>query len=243
MTTTGVDAPLFDFEAAERHASHVAQHGTVGDRLKLALRAGYRLLSDPNDTHQVFLLGLVVNRPAVPTFLTRFVSDERGWRLMQENRTIDRANVDYDALRRLPADTLGGAYARFLDQNGLSPDMFQPPPGLPYPLTYLAKRMRQTHDLWHVVTGYSTDVHGEIALLSFYHGQTGMPLTRLIAIFGCLKFGRHRPSIFAEAWRGYRRGQRAAFLPPTPWEELWERPLRDVREMLGLDFAPAQLAA
>ena len=32
---------------------------------------------------------------------------------------------------------------------------------------YLAQRMRQTHDIWHVLTGYATDVAGEVQLQAF----------------------------------------------------------------------------
>lgn len=46
-------------------------------------------------------------------------------------------------------------------------------------------RMRDTHDLWHVLTGYSGDVLGETALLGFIFAQTGNPGVALIIALGC----------------------------------------------------------
>jgi ubiquinone biosynthesis protein Coq4 len=41
---------------------------------------------------------------------------------MAERPELSREHVDYDRLRGLPDTTLGGAYARHLDVNGLSAD-------------------------------------------------------------------------------------------------------------------------
>ena len=142
-------------------------------------------MKNPNDTEQVFLLGAVAGRKRFPHLLARFVTSGSGLTLLERDASIDRKNVDYAWLLTLPADTLGGAYARMIEQNGLDPDLFQAPPGLPRALAYVAKRMRQTHDLWHLLTGYGTDVPNEIALQAFTYGQTGMPLSRLM--FGTLK--------------------------------------------------------
>jgi len=39
----------------------------------------------------------------------------------------------------------------------------------------LRNRMRDTHDLWHVVTGYKGDLVGEASLLAFLFAQTRNP--------------------------------------------------------------------
>src|SRR6185436_14469405 len=105
-----------------------------------ALRA---LGSNPDDTRQVFLIGLVVNAGSFARFARRFVSTETGARLMREKPTIDTSTVDFKALRAMPEDTLGGAYARYLESNGLDPDLFQAPPGLPEVPSFITKRLRQ----------------------------------------------------------------------------------------------------
>lgn len=213
----------------EATAAHAAFHGRPGERARIAFHALRRLLADPNDTRQVFLIGLVVNARRFPRFLARFAADEDGARLLRDQPAIDSSHVDYDALRALPPDTLGGAYARFLEDNGLDPDLFDAPPGLPSMIAYVAKRMRQSHDLWHVITGYGPDVGGEIALQAFTFGVTRMPSARLLALFGTLRYARHDPSIVRRAIVAARRGRRAKFLPTVRWEDHFARPLDDVR--------------
>jgi ubiquinone biosynthesis protein COQ4 len=219
---------------AQVEAIRIAIEGNWLERVALRNRAGAALLRNPNDTEQVFLLGAVAGRKRFPALLARFVTSGSGLELLERDATIDRKHVDYAALRKLPADSLGGAYVRMLDEEGLDPDLFQAPPGLPRALAYVAKRLRQTHDLWHLVTGYGTDVHSEIALQAFSYGQTGMPLSRLITIFGLLRWGFAKPALWAQAWRAYRAGQQACFLATFDWEAHWEQPLDKVRQKLNV---------
>jgi ubiquinone biosynthesis protein Coq4 len=48
--------------------------------------------------------------------------------------------------------------------------------------SYLLLRLRQTHDLWHVVTGFSTNVPGELGLKAFVY-QKRWILNDSIALF------------------------------------------------------------
>ena len=225
--TTAVDREL--------HAARIALQGTPRERMVLGARALTNLLRNPDDTQQVFLLGLVANAQTFPQFLTRIVSSEEGERLLRDRPALDSTSVDWDALRKLPADTLGGAYARYLDENGLDPDLFQAPPGLPETIAYIAKRTRQTHDIWHVLTGYRPDVAGEVALQAFTFSQTRMASAGLIALFGSLRFAPKAPRALLMTVDGLRRGRRAAFLTTVRWEDLWEEKLDDVRRRFGIE--------
>jgi ubiquinone biosynthesis protein COQ4 len=226
---------------AELEAAQAAMQGHTRARLLIAHRALWRLARDPNDLPQVFLLNLALNAGHMPTFLARFAMEPEGLALLQQQPRIDTSQVDFDALRALPADTLGGAYARFLDDNGLDSDVFQSPPGLPPLPTYLVQRMRQSHDLWHVLTGYQTDVAGEIQILAFTYAQTRMPGVGLLAAVGCLRFGWRYPGIFRKAWRAYRRGSQTTFLAAQPWERMWQRPLAELQAELCV--TPSSAAA
>lgn len=221
-------------DAEEREAARRALHGTPIERTATAIKAIRALLADPEDTRQVFYIGLVMNRGKYPQFLARFTFDDEGARLLRERPAIDTAHVDFDALRALPDGTLGREYTRFLDAHGLDPDLFQPPPGLPEVPAYIGQRLRQVHDLWHVLTGYETDVEGEVALQAFTWAQTGMPSAAMLAIVAGARFWPSKPGIAARAVEGFRRGSRARFLPPLRIEDHFERPLEDVRRELGL---------
>ena len=215
----------------EGRAIRIALEGSAFDKLRLSAGALRRLLQNPDDTVEVFFLGIAVNAARLPAFIGRFAADEAGFRLLAERPTIDSGTVDWDKLRALPATTLGGAYVRYLDDNGLDPDLFQPPPGLPPIPSWVAQRVRQTHDVWHVLTGYAPDVPGEIALQAFTYAQLRMPSAWLIAVLGTLL---KAPRSARTVYDGFKRGEAAAFLPVIRFEDMWERDLDDVRRELGI---------
>jgi ubiquinone biosynthesis protein COQ4 len=227
-------------KTTEAEAAKIALSGTPLERARLGLAALRDLFDDPNDTTRVFVLGLVVSRRAYPELLARITLDDRGARLLRERPSIDTAHVDFDRLRALPATTLGGAYVRYLDEKQLDPDLFQAPPGLPEVPTFITKRMRQVHDLWHVLTGYDTDVRGELALQAFTWAQTDAPSSAILTIGGLLRFGFGDRTILPRVIDGYRRGRHAEFLPPLWLEEMWDRPLTELRAELGI--VPAMAA-
>lgn len=213
----------------EERAVRILDRGRPVDRVLLGLRAGISLALDTNDTQQVFLLARALDRDALDRTLRKLERSPEGRALLAERPAIDRAHVDFARLRALPADTLGGGYARMLDAQGLDPDIFQPPPGLAPELAYVAQRARQTHDLWHLLTGLSTDVPGEVALQAFTFAQLGHRFSFFITLFGVLLFGLRYPRLLGSSLRLYRLGRRVPFLLAVRWESLWEQPLADVR--------------
>lgn len=246
MQTTPV-ARTLDPMAAIKHAPNehaaaaIALSGSRLDRLKISGTALLNLMRNPEDTHQVFVLGIALNAPVFPKLLARFVAEDRDGKLLREQPSIDSTHVDFAKLMALPESTLGGAFARHMKKNNLDPDLFQAPPDLPPTVAYVAKRIRQTHDIWHLLTGYDTDVAGEIALQAFYFAHLRMPSALALATFGTLRYLTKFPdrNLVAMVKDGYRRGKTATFLPTVRWEELWETPLDEVRARLHIEPARA----
>jgi ubiquinone biosynthesis protein COQ4 len=206
---------------------------TFGGRVKNALHAVRGLNKDPNRLDLVFVLGEAVNRRAFPRVWARFEGDPEGARVLAERPEIDSAHVDIDALERLPDGTLGREYARFIKGNGLSLDVFRAPVGVDPRAAYLMQRMRQTHDLWHVITGYSPDVRGEVLLQAFTYAQARIPSAAMIALFGTVRITlRVGPSFLKETALALRRGRRAKFFGPLYWEALWSEPVESLRARL-----------
>lgn len=220
--------------ADEVAAARIALDGRAVDRARTAIAAIRALLRDPDDTRQALVLSLALNRRALPAVIARFLATEEGLALLTERPSIDSAHVDFEQLRALPDGTLGREYVRYLDDNKLDPDLFHAPPGLPPAIAYLSQRLRQSHDVWHVLTGYKPDVPGELALQAFTYAQTSAPASGLIAVAGTLRWARRSRGLVRETVRGYRRGKRAQFLGSVRWERHWERPLADVRRDLGV---------
>lgn len=212
-------------------------------RALIALR---KIVANPEDTAQVLVFTSLANSGrSTAARVSRFFDDPAGQKLYDEHRAIDSHTVDLDALAALPEGTLGRAYAKFLRSRGLTPDVFDgAPAGVLDPrLSYVIQRMRQTHDLWHVVTGCETDPAGEIALQAFTFAQVRAPGNALLALAGVVRGARQKPGIVRDVIALYRRGARAERLPSFPWEDHWATPLSEVRAMLGLPTEPPARAA
>lgn len=216
------------------------------ERWKRAVSALRKVLADPDRTDQVLeFLGVINSGRSTSARIERFFADPAARKLYDEHRAIDSRTVDLDALAALPEGTLGRAYATFLRSRGLTPDVFDgSPPGISDPrLSYVVQRMRQTHDLWHVVTGCNTDPAGEIALQAFTFAQVRAPGNAILAVTGALRGVRQKPGIVRDMIALYRRGKRANRLVSFAWEDHWATPLAEVRAMLGLPVEPPARAA
>ncbi len=209
-------------------------------RWKRAFAALATVLQDPEKTDQVLVFSTYANAGSMPERIHRFLGHPDGRRLFEEHRTIDTHSIDLDALGELPVGTLGRAYADFLRSRGLSPDVFEhPPEDISDPaMAYVVQRLRQTHDLWHVVTGYETDPASEVALQAFTFGQLRAPSSGILALLGTLRGSRIKPDLIFHTLRGLVTGARAEKLAVFVWEDHWETPLDEVRVLLGLPVKP-----
>lgn len=202
-------------------------------RLAKIAKATAILARDPNRLDQVLVFLLNVNYARIARLLPRVSIDAEGRRLLEERPRIDRKHVDFDALERLPDGTLGREYTRFLKTNGITPDAFENPPDIDNEqVAYVLLRMRQTHDLWHVLAGYDANVRGELLLQAFTYGQLGAPGAALIAIFGSLRYARQLPGHVKDLRVAYERGKATRLLPSVRWEDDWATPLETLRARL-----------
>ena len=104
-------------------------------------------------------------------------------------------------------------------------------------------RMRQTHDLWHVLTGYTADVRGEVLLQAFTYSQTRAPSSLIIALFGTVRWAFQWPQQSQALREAFARGKRTGFLPTFRWEEHWAKPVVELRELLACPPAEVFRAA
>jgi ubiquinone biosynthesis protein COQ4 len=235
-----ISQAALEIAQAETEAARLVSNGNLFTRIWLGVRAGFALGRDPNDTSQVFRMVIAFDYDRLERMRARMETSETGRALLRERPAIDSKSVDFAALRALPKDTLGGGYARLLEKAKLDPDLFQPPTVLGPELAYVSQRSRQTHDLWHVLTGLDTDVPGEIMLQAFTWGQFQSRTSRWIAVFGTLHYGFRYPQLWRDIRGWYTAGKRAEFLLAVPWEKLWNEPVAALRERFGI--APVSAA-
>jgi ubiquinone biosynthesis protein COQ4 len=103
-------------------------------------------------------------------------------------------------------------------------------------MAWYARRLRDVHDLWHVLTGYGRDALGETCLVAFSYAQTRSTGFALIACVGARETGRAlrgRP-VAQAVWQGYRNGRAAAWLPGEDYEALLAEPLEAARVRLRI---------
>jgi len=202
-------------------------------RLRRALGALWILRADSGRLDQVLVFAQAVNASSLARAAKRVQDYPEGAKLLGERRRIDRTHVDYDALERLPDGTLGREYARFLKDNGITPDAFEELPDVgDERIAYMMLRIRQTHDLWHVLTGYTPDIRGEVLLQMFSYAQLRAPSAFLLALFGVLRYLGPTPSLLRDLRTAFRRGKATAFLPTFAWEDRWETPVAELRAEL-----------
>ncbi len=204
-------------------------------RARTAARAIYTLSRDSSRLDQVLALNVSVNLGTARRGVRELGETEEGKALFAERPRIDSASVDLEALRNLPDGTLGREYIRFLTDNGITPDVFCDMPEVgDERAAYLVMRLRQTHDLWHVVTGYRPNVEGEILLQAFTFGQTRAPSAALITSVGTARYFALRPRHYAKVRHAYRLGLRSRRLATFRWEDHWAKPLAEVRVLIGV---------
>jgi ubiquinone biosynthesis protein COQ4 len=204
-------------------------------RLRRAMTSLGRAVADPTRTEEVLTFSLYLNAGTAQRRVDRFFAEPTAATLYAERRSIDSHAVDLAALAALPPGTLGHEYARFLSSRGLSPDLFQAPPEVGDPrFAYVAQRFRQTHDLWHVITGCDTDAASEVALQAFTFGQTGAPSAGVLATIGTARAALAGQRIARVTRAAFRNGRTAHYLGAFPWEDHWATPVAELRRMLGI---------
>jgi ubiquinone biosynthesis protein COQ4 len=210
-----------------------------------ALAALRELIKNPDDTRHVFTIIESLSGRAPLRMLARFRDSESGRRLLAGRAQILPILRDRPALERMPPGSLAHAYLAFLDRERISADGLvqasvdgETEVSASGPdLEYVGDRLRDTHDLWHTVSGYQGDLYGETALLAFTVVHTLNPGVALIVLTALLR--ARDPKLFRLVWSGLASGARAEWLPPVEWESLLPLPLDEVRRRLRVAVAPS----
>ena len=200
------------------------------------------LIADPDDTVQVFKVIQALAGNSQERQFRRFLSSPHGPAILEENRQLVDRLADRAYLLSLPAGSLGRVYAEFTEREEISPDglvgaseAVERAEEQPCARRMLfGARLRDSHDLWHVVTGYGRDLFGEAALLAFTYRQIRNRGIGFIVLVAYLKAGGEYKQERTLIRDGYRRARDASWLPGADWENLLGRPLDEVRETLGV---------
>lgn len=208
-----------------------------------ALKAFNRLIRDKEDTTQVFEIMKALTGKSVPRGYRRMLrSVEGGRQAFLGQELVDKLN-DREWLDSFAAGTVGAAYRDFLAARGFEPDGLVelerkviPQVDAPHPVAWYGRRLRDVHDIWHVLTGYETDALGEVCVVSFSYAQTDQLGFAFIGLGAASEVHRENPSIPARkaALEAWRNGRHAAWLPALDYEALFAEPLEEARRRLNI---------
>ena len=193
------------------------------------------MLRDPHHTESVFDIedGLR-DIEATDAMRDKVVADPRVKELV-DSRWL-AGPTDVDALHQLPAGSLGKTYADHITSHGFDADYFRKKP-VDDEKDYIQMRMRQTHDIWHVMTGFGVGSFGELGLKAFELSQTGRPMAAVITTGGVLRYMLKDPELLEPMLGyvayGYNLGAQAEPFLAQRWEDHWERPLDEWRATVG----------
>lgn len=209
-----------------------------------AMRRMQKLIQDKEDTEQVFHIIEALNGRHTLHELEAFAASEKGAHRLKERTYLPPLLDDHDAIRRMPEGSLGRAYVDFMEREGLTAQGLVDESDKFFTRKYgdtvewFGHRKRDTHDLFHVLSGYGRDALGEASLLAFTHSQSGGGLGVIfIAYMGARQIRKSMPrhiDVMACFHEGRRNGKAAAPIIREDIMALLPQPLEAVRAQLGI---------
>lgn len=216
-----------------------------------ALRAFDRLMRDKEDTVQVFeIMRALAGRSDLKGY-SRLICTPGGGEIAYARRELAPVLSDPDWLAQFGPGTVGEAYRRFMQDEDLSAEglamqsrMTEPSIDDPHVLAWYGRRLRDIHDVWHVLTGYGRDALGEACVVSFSYSQTGHKGFGFIGLAAAWEISREAPKVqaFSVVREAFRHGRRAGWLPAEDYETLFVEPLEAARRRLNIPSPKRYLA-
>jgi ubiquinone biosynthesis protein COQ4 len=209
----------------------------------VALKALRRLLNDKEDTGQVFEIMAALNGDSTAKNYSRLLHTPNGGRLAYEHVELAPRLMDDAWLDSFAPGTVGATYREFVRSENISADGLaeisrqrQAKVEQTHPYAWFGRRTRDSHDIWHVLSGYHRDGLGEACLVAFSYAQTRSLGWAVIALGAALRSrgGRTRHPYRRAIWQGYRRGKAAAWLAGEDYEQLMREPLDAARRRLNI---------
>lgn len=201
-----------------------------------------------NPTHLQHVINFVDALTSLPVVTRPIVEAMRelpqGRRALKERPRVGRIAID--ALLQRPGGSLGHLFAEHLQANGLDPAALPARKALSDD-QYVTAHLYETHDIWHVATGFKTDIAGELGLEAFYAAQIPSRVAVGILSIGLVqtlfKGFADRQARFEQISRGWRMGRRALPLIGLDWAALWNVPLAELQRQLQIESVEEPTAA
>jgi ubiquinone biosynthesis protein Coq4 len=197
------------------------------------------LAINPSRLNNVFEIGDMVNNTMVER------NKEKAVKLIYDNapgleelfQEGYNARYSLEELSKMPVNTLGYTYAKHMYEHNLTVLDYKEKEHDRY--QFFFKRLRQTHDILHVMTGFNTDNLGEVGLEGFYLGQATLPNVYYLMIARMSHILLDDKIFEAQLYvqtltKGFQMGQKAEKVLGLRWEEMWLGDIKILRSKLGI---------
>ena len=193
-----------------------------------------------NNTDSVFdLEEYLHDSPQMHTCVERLKADPAMAQLISERYM--GPDIDLEQLGQMPQGSLGHTYAKLMTALNYDPEFYRPKE-INDDVDYVVVRMRRTHDIHHIVSGFSPKASetggGEIGVLAMNVAQCGYAPFTVLILTALVLAWRKRPDLFngvlKQVVQGLQMGWDAKLLMAQKWEEGWGKPLEQWRTELNL---------
>lgn len=203
------------------------------------------LVKDKEDTAEVFHIAECLPSQRLLETARAFCASDYGRNLMESEPFLPDLLDDHARLEAMPAGSVAHAYLAFMRAEGLSAAglvaeherILTGRPRFDDQFQWFANRIRDTHDLVHILTGYGRDALGEQCALGFssgqYHGLTDV----FLAWAGAAEIKRRIKSdapVFSAIREARRNGKAASPIYAQSVTALLAEPLEAARKRMAI---------
>jgi len=208
----------------------------------LFLKGIYNFVLRPTSRQTFMALSEAVVRFRANRDAVRFMLDDPRVAELCRERYIGNS-YDPNVLIHYPAGSLGHELAAAMLRRGFDPEFYRDYYGDGAPRfendeQYLRFRVRQTHDIVHIITGFDMDEFpGELGMQAFHAAQTRRPFSVALVGFGLIRIvlkPGELPQTLQQVAKGFAMGYAVRSLVGERFEENWAKPVAEWRRELGL---------
>jgi ubiquinone biosynthesis protein Coq4 len=203
------------------------------------LRAFAAMVKDPTQTDMVFQIAELSRKDknvVLETALT-YIQNQPGVSDLYRGKYHPKLPAVGELLH-LPKDTFGHRLGLHMSANNLDFGFYPVAEGTSE-REYVINRVRRSHDLWHVVTGFNISVPDEIGLQAFTLAQLRSPLPATLIAGGILHALSQKPEFFPSMidaiFHGYEMGRKCRKLVGIKLEDRLEQNIFDLRAELAIE--------
>lgn len=204
-----------------------------------------KLVANKEDTEQVFHITEALKGRRTHRQAWAFIRSPEGRRFLDSEFDIPGTLDDHARWEDCGPDTVAAHYVAFMRREGLTAaglvaesEKFMPREKRLGDLTeWYFERLRDTHDLFHILTGYGRDALGEASLLGFTYEQNynrGIWFIAYAAAHQIRKTTRTRAPVYASINEGRRLGRAAKKLAHMDVEAVMRMDIGEARAMLNI---------